>query len=134
MKIDGEIIIVDNNSSDDSAAMIKTVFRTLNSFKIKKFRFSKRNNIAGISSARRVYLYSQSRPVVPKIPLKLLWLSAKKKQEKSELLEEVAIDGSGNFLPESKENSHHVVAFTKLQVRINFFQSPKCLAAIMHNI
>jgi hypothetical protein len=55
----------------------------------------------------------------------LLWLSAKKKQEKSELLEEVSIDGSGNFLPESKENSHHVYCIYKITGSYKFFPKSK---------
>lgn len=60
--IDGEIIVIDNNLSDDSCAMMKQVFPNIKLIEnTKNLGFPKGNNIGVAQSSRRIHLHSKSR-------------------------------------------------------------------------
>lgn len=113
--IDSEIIVVDNNSSDDSCQMMKTRFpniklieNTVNS------GFPKGNNIS-VAQAKGDYICILNPDTVVAEDTFDRILSFAEKQENLGIVGCKLIDGSGNFLPESKRGiPTPFVALTKI--------------------
>ena len=114
-EIDAEIIVVDNNSPDDSCEMIKRLFPSVKLIENKEnFGFSKGNNI-GVAEAKGEYLciLNPDTVVAEDTFRKILEFADSKSQLGIAGCQ--LIDGRGEFLPESKR---HIptpkVAFQKL--------------------
>ncbi|WP_338408127.1 glycosyltransferase family 2 protein [uncultured Flavobacterium sp.] len=113
--IDGEIIVVDNNSSDDSCAMIKERFPNVKLIENKENSgFPKGNNI-GVLVAKGEYICILNPDTVVAEDTFLKVLAFAKKQNNLGIVGVKLIDGTGNFLPESKRGIPSPwVAFTKI--------------------
>lgn len=112
--IDGEIIVIDNNSSDDSCAMMKQGFPNIKLIENKEnVGFPKGNNI-GVAQAKGDYIcILNPDTVVAEDTFKKLL--AKSYQLTSGIIGCKLIDGTGNFLPECKRGIPTPwVAFTKI--------------------
>jgi len=113
-EIDGEIIVIDNNSSDDSCQMMKQLFPNIKLIENKEnLGFPKGNNI-GVAEATGEYIciLNPDTVVAEDTFQKLL-------NKSSELSVGIIgcklIDGTGKFLPESKRGIPTPwVAFTKI--------------------
>ncbi len=113
--LDAEIIVVDNNSSDDSCAMMKQRFPNVKLIENKEnFGFPKGNNI-GVSQAKGEYICILNPDTVvaedtfEKILNSELW------HQNAGIIGCKLVDGTGNFLPESKRGIPTPwVAFTKI--------------------
>ena len=115
IKIDAEIIVVDNNSDDSSCQMVKTIFPKVKLIENKEnYGFSKGNNI-GVLEAKGEYLciLNPDTVVAEDTFLKLLKFSESKGN--LGIVGCKLIDGKGEFLPESKRKIPYVnAAFKKL--------------------
>jgi GT2 family glycosyltransferase len=117
--LDAEIIVVDNNSSDDSCEMMKNRFQNIKLIENKdNIGFPKGNNI-GVAAAKGEYICILNPDTVVAEDAFTKTLNACH----SELVSESSlgiigcklIDGTGNFLPESKRGVPTPwVAFTKI--------------------
>ncbi|APY10039.1 glycosyl transferase family 2 [Seonamhaeicola sp. S2-3] len=111
--IDAEIIVVDNNSEDESCSMVKELFPDVILIENKEnCGFSKGNNI-GVKKAKGDYLciLNPDTVVAEDTFVKLLKFSENK--EKLGIVGCKLIDGVGRFLPESKRNIPYVSAACK---------------------
>ncbi|WP_026704328.1 glycosyltransferase family 2 protein [Flavobacterium soli] len=110
-----EIIVVDNNSPDDSCQMIKERFPDVILIENKEnLGFPKGNNIgAKIASGKYICILNPDTVVAEDTFEKTLAFA--KKQENLGIIGCKLIDGTGNFLPESKRGiPTPFVAFTKI--------------------
>ncbi len=119
--IDAEIIVIDNNSSDESCAMIKELFPNIKLIENEEnLGFPKGNNI-GVAQAKGEYICILNPDTVvaedtfEKI-LNFVTLSAVEvPNSEIGIIGCKLIDGTGNFLPESKRGVPTPwVAFTKI--------------------
>lgn len=113
--IEGEIIVVDNLSSDDSCAMMKQRFPNVTLIENKaNLGFPKGNNI-GVAAAKGEYLcILNPDTVVAEDTFEKVLAFAKSKQDLG-IVGCKLIDGTGNFLPECKRGVPTPwVAFTKI--------------------
>ncbi|OOV27695.1 glycosyl transferase family 2 [Flavobacterium sp. LM5] len=122
--IDGEIIVVDNASSDDSCAMMQTRFPAIQLIQNKEnLGFSKGNNI-GVAAAKGDYLCILNPDTVVAEDTFEKVLAFVKAQKNLGIVGVKLIDGSGNFLPESKRGVPTPwVAFTKVMGLYRWFPS-----------
>lgn len=115
--IDGEIIVIDNNSSDDSCTMMKEKFPLVKLIENKENTgFPKGNNI-GVAEAKGEYLciLNPDTVVAEDTFLKILNFKLQTSNSKLGIIGCKLIDGTGNFLPESKRGVPTPwVAFTKI--------------------
>ena len=117
--IDGEIIVIDNNSSDDSCAMMKQRFSNVKLIQnSENLGFPKGNNI-GVAQAQGEYIciLNPDTVVAEDTFVKILNFVTSSAIEKNNLgiLGCKLIDGTGKFLPESKRGIPTPwVAFTKI--------------------
>ena len=113
--IDSEIIVVDNDSSDDSCEMIKSRFPNVKLIKNNSnLGFPKGNNI-GVAQAKGDYICILNPDTVVAEDTFEKILAFAKKQENLGIVGCKLIDGSGNFLPESKRGiPTPFVALTKI--------------------
>ncbi len=113
--IDAEIIVVDNNSLDDSCEMVKQNHPQVKLIENKENSgFSSGNNI-GVAQAKGEYICILNPDTVVAEDTFTQILDFAEKQEKLGAIACRLIDGSGNFLPESKRNVPVVrVAFQKM--------------------
>jgi GT2 family glycosyltransferase len=115
--IDGEIIVVDNASSDDSCEMMKAKFPNIKLIEnASNFGFSKGNNI-GVAQAKGEYICILNPDTVVTEDTFAKILNSKSQIPNSQLgiIGCKLIDGTGNFLPESKRGVPSPwVAFTKI--------------------
>ncbi|RXR30611.1 glycosyltransferase family 2 protein [Flavobacterium piscinae] len=115
--IEGEIIVVDNNSSDDSCQMMKTRFPDIKLIENKKNTgFPKGNNI-GVAQAKGEYICILNPDTVVAEDTFTKIFNSKLLTPNSQLgiIGCKLIDGTGNFLPESKRGIPTPwVAFTKI--------------------
>ncbi|WP_452602357.1 glycosyltransferase family 2 protein [Pontimicrobium sp. MEBiC06410] len=102
--LDAEIIVVDNNSKDESCSMVKTKFPNVKLIENKEnFGFSKGNNI-GIAEAKGEYLcILNPDTVVAEDTFKKVLNFADSKTNVG-IVGCKLVDGNGDFLPESKRN------------------------------
>ena len=113
--IDSEIIVVDNNSNDASCAMMKQRFPNVKLIEnTANLGFPKGNNI-GVSIAKGEYIcILNPDTVVAQDTFSKVLEFAQKKSELG-IVGVKLIDGTGNFLPESKRGIPTPwVAFTKI--------------------
>ena len=113
--IDGEIIVVDNNSSDDSCAMMKKRFPNVKLIENNvNSGFPKGNNI-GVAEANGKYIcILNPDTVVGEDTFKKVLTFAQSKSNLG-IVGCKLIDGTGNFLPECKRGVPTPwVAFTKI--------------------
>lgn len=102
--IDAEIIVVDNNSSDDSCAMVKELFSDAKLIENKEnYGFSKGNNI-GVSYAKGEYLCILNPDTVVAEDTFIKAIGFAENQINLGIVGCQLIDGRGNFLPESKRH------------------------------
>lgn len=124
--INGEIIVVDNNSSDDSCVMMKQRFPTIKFIENKEnLGFPKGNNI-GVAQAKGEYIciLNPDTGVAEDTFEKVLNFVTSSAVEKNNLgtVGCKLIDGTGNFLPESKRGVPTPwVAFTKVTGLYKYF-------------
>lgn len=113
--IDGEIIVVDNNSSDDSCTMMRHRFPNIKLIENKEnYGFPKGNNI-GVAVAQGEYICILNPDTVVAEDTFTKVLAFAKKQSDLGIVGCKLIDGTGNFLPESKRGVPTPwVAFTKI--------------------
>jgi GT2 family glycosyltransferase len=113
--IEGEIIVVDNNSTDDSCAMIQKRFPEVTLIQnLENIGFSKGNNI-GVKVAKGEYICILNPDTVVAEDTFEKVLAFAKTQNNLGIIGVKLIDGSGNFLPESKRGIPTPwVAFTKI--------------------
>ena len=113
--IDAEIIVVDNNSSDDSCAMMAARFPNIKLIENKtNFGFPKGNNI-GVDQAKGEYICILNPDTVVVEDTFEKILNTKNWQLNTGIIGCKLIDGTGNFLPESKRGVPTPwVAFTKI--------------------
>lgn len=113
--IDAEIIVIDNNSSDDSCAMMKERFPNVKLIENKtNFGFPKGNNI-GVDQAKGEYICILNPDTVVAEDTFEKILNTKNWQLNTGIIGCKLIDGTGNFLPESKRGVPTPwVAFTKI--------------------
>ncbi|MFV8372879.1 glycosyltransferase family 2 protein [Flavobacterium sp. LB2P74] len=125
-KIDGEIIVIDNNSQDDSCEMMKKRFPNVKLIQNKEnLGFPKGNNI-GVAQAQGEYIciLNPDTVVSEDTFVKILNFVTSSAVEKNNLgvVGCKLIDGAGNFLPESKRGiPTPFVAFTKITGLYQFF-------------
>lgn len=113
--LDAEIIVIDNNSEDESLALthqhfpeVKTIANTKNT------GFSKANNQA-VKEAEGTYLCILNPDTVVSEHCFRNLLEVHKNHKDIGAIGTQLIDGNGNFLPESKRNiPHPKIAFQKL--------------------
>ena len=113
--IEGEIIVVDNNSTDDSCQMMKTRFPQIKLIENKENTgFPKGNNI-GVAEAKGEYICILNPDTVVAEDTFEKILNTKNWQLNTGIIGCKLIDGTGNFLPESKRCIPTPwVAFTKI--------------------
>lgn len=113
--IDSEIIVVDNDSSDDSCVMIKSRFPNVKLINNNSnLGFPKGNNI-GVAQAKGDYICILNPDTVVAEDTFDRILAFAEKQENLGIVGCKLIDGSGNFLPESKRGTPTpFVALTKI--------------------
>jgi GT2 family glycosyltransferase len=115
--IDAEIIVVDNNSSDDSCLMMKQLFTQITLIENKEnLGFPKGNNIA-VEQAKGEYICILNPDTVVAEDTFAKILNSKFQIPNSQLgiIGCKLIDGTGNFLPESKRGlPTPYVAITKI--------------------
>ncbi|PZO29599.1 MAG: glycosyl transferase family 2 [Flavobacteriaceae bacterium] len=113
--IDAEIIVIDNNSSDDSCEMMKKHFPNVKLIENKtNFGFPKGNNI-GVDQAKGEYICILNPDTVVAEDTFEKILNTKNWQLNTGIIGCKLIDGTGNFLPESKRGVPTPwVAFTKI--------------------
>lgn len=113
--IDGEIIVIDNASSDDSCEMMKTKFPHIKLIENQdNLGFPKGNNI-GVAQAKGEYICILNPDTVVAEDTFLKILNTKNWQLNTGIIGCKLIDGAGNFLPESKRGVPTPwVAFTKI--------------------
>ncbi|MFM9988791.1 glycosyltransferase family 2 protein [Flavobacterium sp.] len=113
--IDGEIIVVDNNSSDDSCLMMKQRFPNVKLIENKENSgFPKGNNI-GVAQAKGEYICILNPDTVVAEDTFTKILAFAERQKNLGIVGCKLIDGTGNFLPESKRGvPTPFVAFTKI--------------------
>ncbi|GAA4052116.1 glycosyltransferase family 2 protein [Flavobacterium chungnamense] len=113
--IDGEIIVIDNNSSDDSCAMMKKLFPNIKLIENKQnLGFPKGNNI-GVAQAKGEYICILNPDTVVAEDTFIKILDTKNWKPNSGIIGCKLIDGTGKFLPESKRGIPTPwVAFTKI--------------------
>jgi GT2 family glycosyltransferase len=113
--MDAEIIVVDNNSSDDSCAMIRLRFPDVSLIENKEnLGFPKGNNI-GVAQAKGEYICILNPDTVVAGDTFEKVLAFAEKQSDLGIVGSKLIDGTGNFLPESKRGIPTPwVAFTKI--------------------
>jgi GT2 family glycosyltransferase len=113
--IDSEIIVVDNQSSDDSCEMIRSRFPGVKLIKNNSnLGFPKGNNI-GVAQANGKYICILNPDTVVAEDTFEKILTFAEKQENLGIVGCKLIDGSGNFLPESKRGiPTPFVALTKI--------------------
>jgi GT2 family glycosyltransferase len=113
--LDAEIIVIDNNSQDDSCEMMKKRFPNLKLIENKENSgFPKGNNI-GVAEAKGEYICILNPDTVVAEDTFTKVLAFAKKQNDLGIVGVKLIDGTGNFLPESKRGIPTPwVAFTKI--------------------
>lgn len=113
--IEGEIIVVDNDSSDDSCAMMKQRFPNILLIENhENCGFPKGNNI-GVAHAKGEYLCILNPDTVVAEDTFEKSLSFAESKSDLGIVGIKLIDGTGNFLPESKRGiPTPYVAFTKI--------------------
>lgn len=113
--IDGEIIVVDNNSQDNSCSMMKLRFPNVKLIENKEnVGFPKGNNI-GVNQAKGKYICILNPDTVVAEDTFTKVLAFAQKQNDLGIVGVKLIDGTGNFLPESKRGvPTPFVAFTKI--------------------
>ena len=113
--IDGEIIVVDNNSLDDSCEMMKTHFPNLKFIEnTTNLGFPKGNNI-GVAHAKGDYICILNPDTVVAEDTFEKVLAFAEKQKNIGIVGCKLIDGTGNFLPECKRGvPTPFVALTKI--------------------
>lgn len=113
--LDAEIIVIDNNSLDDSCEMMKKRFPNVKLIENKENSgFPKGNNI-GVSQAQGEYICILNPDTVVAEDTFTKVLTFAKKQKDLGIVGVKLIDGTGNFLPESKRGTPTpFVAFTKI--------------------
>ena len=113
--IDAEIIVIDNNSQDDSCAMIKQKFPQVKLIENdKNSGFSRGNNIA-VAQAQGKFICILNPDTVVAEDTFLKMLGFAEQQKDFGAIGCRLIDGRGQFLPESKRNIPVVrVAFQKM--------------------
>lgn len=113
--IDAEIIVIDNNSPDDSCAMVKAKFPEIQLIENKENSgFSKGNNI-GVAQAKGEYICILNPDTVVAEDTFTTLLQFANQTQNIGAIGCKLIDGSGRFLPESKRNVPVVrVAFQKM--------------------
>ena len=113
--IDAEIIVIDNNSQDDSCEMMKRRFPNLKLIENREnVGFPKGNNI-GVSQAKGEYICILNPDTVVAEDTFTKVLAFAQKQNDLGIIGCKLIDGTGNFLPESKRGTPTpFVAFTKI--------------------
>jgi GT2 family glycosyltransferase len=113
--LDAEIIVIDNNSTDDSCLMMQERFPLVKLIQNKEnYGFPKGNNI-GVSQAKGKYIciLNPDTVVAEDTFVKILAFAEGKKNPG--IIGCKLIDGTGNFLPESKRGIPTPwVAFTKV--------------------
>ncbi|MSP85019.1 MAG: glycosyltransferase family 2 protein [Flavobacteriaceae bacterium] len=114
-KINGEIIVVDNNSSDESCEMMKMRFPNIKLIKNNvNSGFPKGNNI-GVAQAKGDYICILNPDTVVAEDTFEKILAFAEKQTNIGIVGCKLIDGTGNFLPECKRGvPTPFVAFTKI--------------------
>lgn len=120
--IDGEIIVVDNNSPDDSCAMMKELFPNVKLIENKENSgFPKGNNI-GVLVAKGEYICILNPDTVVAEDTFTKVLAFAKNQNDLGIVGCKLIDGTGHFLPECKRGIPTPwVAFTKIAGLYKFF-------------
>jgi GT2 family glycosyltransferase len=113
--IDGEIIVIDNNSHDDSCEMMKLRFPNVKLIENKdNAGFPKGNNI-GVAVAQGEYICILNPDTVVAEDTFIKVLAFAERQIDLGGVGVQLIDGTGNFLPESKRGlPTPFVAFTKM--------------------
>lgn len=115
--IDGEIIVIDNASSDDSCEMMKTKFPFIKLIEnAANLGFPKGNNI-GVAQAKGEYIciLNPDTVVAEDTFSKILNSQLVTRNSQLGIIGCKLIDGTGNFLPESKRGVPTPwVAFTKI--------------------
>ncbi len=113
--IDAEVWVVDNDSSDDSMEMVRSIYPWVKCIDNKKnVGFATANNQAAAQSSGDYILLLNPDTILPEDNLKLA-LNYMKKNPKCGALGIKMHDGSGNFLPESKRGMPSPwVAFYKI--------------------
>ena len=113
--VDGEIIVVDNHSSDDSCAMMKERFPNVKLIEnSQNLGFPKGNNI-GVAQAKGKYICILNPDTVVAEDTFIKILAFAEKQNNLGIIGCKLVDGTGNFLPESKRGIPTPwVAFTKI--------------------
>ncbi len=102
--IDAEIIVIDNNSQDDSCAMVKDMFPSVKLIENKdNSGFSKGNNI-GVGQAKGEYLCILNPDTVVAEDTFTKLLKFTESKSNLGIVGCQLIDGKGKFLPESKRN------------------------------
>ena len=113
--LDAEIIVIDNNSTDDSCLMMQKRFSTVKLIQNKEnFGFPKGNNI-GVSEAKGKYVCILNPDTVVAEDTFTKILAFAERQANVGIIGCKLIDGTGQFLPESKRGIPTPwVAFTKV--------------------
>ena len=113
--IDGEIIVIDNNSSDDSCAMMQQKFPNIKLIANKEnLGFPKGNNI-GVEHAKGEFVSILNTDTVVAEDTFLKILNPKNWSANTGIIGCKLIDGTGNFLPECKRGvPTPFVALTKI--------------------
>ncbi len=102
--LDAEIIVIDNNSKDDSCRMVKELFPTVRLLENKEnVGFSKANNQA-VAVAKGEYVCILNPDTVVAEDTFTRTLDFAQRHPEMGILGVHLIDGTGNFLPESKRN------------------------------
>jgi GT2 family glycosyltransferase len=122
LNIDSEIIVVDNHSQDDSCAMMKLRFPEITLIENKEnLGFPKGNNI-GVSIAKGEYICILNPDTVVAEDTFTKILAFAQKQNNLGIIGCKLIDGTGDFLPESKRGVPTPwVAFTKITALYKLF-------------
>ncbi len=128
--IDAEVFVVDNASSDNSVEMVKSSFPEVNLIENKKNTgFAVANNQAVAKASGEIILLLNPDTIIPENTFADL-LDFYKKHPDAAGVGVKMIDGSGNYLPESKRGlPTPITSFYKFSGLIKLFPKSKTVAA-----